>query len=198
MGFEWGEAFVYLEWFWSSPNRYWLCAATGQFVKIWVSWISLPPPAPPLDSYNYLHLYLCSLADAFPNAYSCQLECADRSLTLSLPSYPLSLTTCHFYCPLISFISYTIQGRVQDLRKVDAEPNSRAKFLATPPKRWSRPSLSHSWKQLDHKEGCFRPSGNEKLPFRANSVSLSLVLARVHNRERGRVSYSSIAQCNSS
>ena len=55
--------------------------------------------------------------------------------------------------------------------------SARAKFLATPPKRWPHPSLTRSWRQFDDKEGCFRPSSCEKLSFRVSPVSLLLVLA---------------------
>ena len=55
--------------------------------------------------------------------------------------------------------------------------SAHAKLLAMPPKRWPRPSSTHSWRQLDDREGCFRPSSDEKLPFRASPVSLMLVLA---------------------
>ena len=54
--------------------------------------------------------------------------------------------------------------------------SAHAKLLAMPSKRWPRPSSTHSWRQLDDREGCFRPSSDEKLPFRASPVSLMLVL----------------------
>jgi hypothetical protein len=58
------------------------------------------------------------------------------------------------------------QWRIQDLKEGGARSIARAKILATPPKHWPRPSLTRSWRWLADKEGCFRPSNDEKPPFK--------------------------------
>lgn len=92
-----------------SPNRYWLCAATGPSIKIWVRWAFCP---------NCIHIKTCSLQYGVVSLFLPAISLLGFNNTCSL--WPLccwtgqSVGICHFY---IGIILWKTSGLVMSIHQ---------------------------------------------------------------------------------
>lgn len=96
-----------------SPNRYWLCAATGPSIKIWVWWWAFYPN---WDLCLYFHIKTCSSQDGVVSLFLPDISLLGFNNTCSL--WPLccwtglSVSICHYY---IGIIHWKTSGLVMSI-----------------------------------------------------------------------------------